>query len=87
MQRESADAHTLHQVATEGLSPADIAYPIRSILRHQKNTNVILANVSGVDLVAREILAEDRRIPCDMLMASSMRFRPGACGAQLSRPK
>ena len=48
----------LYQVATAGLSPADIASPIRSILRHQKNTRVILANVSGVDPVAREILAE-----------------------------
>ena len=58
-------------MATAGLSPADIAYPIRSILRHQKNTNVILANVSGVDLVAREILAEDRRIPYDMLIIAT----------------
>ena len=61
----------LYQVATAGLSPADIAYPIRSILRHQKNTNVILANVSGVDLVAREILAEDRRIPYDILIIAT----------------
>ena len=61
----------LYQVATAGLSPADIASPIRSILRHQKNTHVILANVSGVDLVAREILAEDRRIPYDMLIIAT----------------
>ena len=37
----------LYQVATAGLSPADIASPIRSILRNQKNTRVILANVSS----------------------------------------
>ena len=61
----------LYQVATAGLSPADIASPIRSILRHQKNTHVILANVSGVDLVAREILAEDRRIPYDTLIIAT----------------
>ena len=61
----------LYQVATAGLSPADIASPIRSILRHQKNTHVVLANVSGIDLVAREVLAEDRRIPFDMLIIAT----------------
>ena len=61
----------LYQVATAGLSPADIASPVRSILRHHKNTRVILANVSGVDLVAREILAEDRRLPYDILIIAT----------------
>src|ERR1700693_1590473 len=61
----------LYQVATAGLSPADIASPIRGILRYQKNTHVILANVSGVDPVAREILAEDRRIPYDTLVVAT----------------
>jgi len=36
----------LYQVATAGLSPADIASPIRGILRRQKNAHVILAKVS-----------------------------------------
>ena len=61
----------LYQVATAGLSPADIASPIRSILRNQKNTRVILANVSGVDLVTRDVLAEDCRIPYDMLIIAT----------------
>ena len=61
----------LYQVATAGLSPADIASPIRSILRLQKNTRVILANVSGIDLAAREVLAEDRRIPYDILIIAT----------------
>src|ERR671931_1671848 len=39
----------LYQVATAGLSPGDIASPIRGILRRQKNAQVILAKVSGVD--------------------------------------
>ena len=39
----------LYQVATAGLSPADIAAPIRSILRHNKNTRVILDKVIGLD--------------------------------------
>src|SRR6185437_5551572 len=45
----------LYQVATAGLSPADIATPIRSIFRHQKNTDVLLAEATGVDSAAREI--------------------------------
>jgi NADH dehydrogenase len=61
----------LYQVATAGLSPADIASPIRSILREQKNTNVILANVSGVDVSAREVLAEEHRIPYDTLIVAT----------------
>ena len=61
----------LYQVATAGLSPADIASPIRSILREQKNTKVILANVSGVDVSAREVLAEDHRIPYDTLIIAT----------------
>lgn len=40
----------LYQVAMAGLSPGDIAHPIRSILRKQKNTEVILAEVTKVDL-------------------------------------
>jgi NADH:ubiquinone reductase (H+-translocating) len=37
----------LYQVATAGLSPADIATPIRSILRDQANTQVLLGRVDG----------------------------------------
>jgi len=40
----------LYQVATAGLSPADIASPIRGILRKQDNAKVVLAKVSGVDV-------------------------------------
>ena len=38
----------LYQVATAGLSPADIASPIRAILRGQDNASVMLATVTGV---------------------------------------
>src|SRR5579883_2838476 len=37
----------LYQVATAGLSPADISAPIRSMLRKQRNASVILAEVTG----------------------------------------
>src|SRR5947208_16427804 len=51
----------LYQVATAGLSPGDIALPIRGILRGQQNAQVILAQVSGVDLARDEIIAEGQR--------------------------
>src|SRR5215469_54650 len=61
----------LYQVATAGLSPADIASPIRGILRRQKNAHVILANVSGVDTARNEVVAEGRRIPYDRLIVAT----------------
>jgi NADH dehydrogenase len=45
----------LYQVATAGLAPSEIASPIRSILRKQKNTRVLLAEVTGVDLDAKAV--------------------------------
>jgi NADH dehydrogenase len=61
----------LYQVATAGLSPADIASPIRSILRRHKNISVALAEVSGVDTVAREVVADGRRLPYDFLVLAT----------------
>ena len=61
----------LYQVATAGLSPADIASPIRGILRGQRNATVILAKVSGVDVNRREVIAEGRRIPFDRLIIAT----------------
>ncbi|MGO9271059.1 MAG: NAD(P)/FAD-dependent oxidoreductase [Terriglobia bacterium] len=49
----------LYQVATAGLSPGEIAYPIRAALRHQKNAQVLLADVTGVDLAARKLRFKD----------------------------
>jgi hypothetical protein len=43
----------LYQVATAGLSPGEIASPIRSILRHHKNVEVLMADVVGFDLDRR----------------------------------
>jgi NADH dehydrogenase len=61
----------LYQVATAGLSPADIASPIRGILHRQQNANVILATVSGIDAAGKEIVAEGRRIPFDYLVVAT----------------
>jgi len=46
----------LYQVATAGLSPADIAAPIRAILRGQRNVRVVLDEVTGVDRTARRVM-------------------------------
>jgi NADH:ubiquinone reductase (H+-translocating) len=53
----------LYQVATAVLSPAQIAYPIRSILRKQSNITVILGEVTGVNKEDRQVLVnnEDRQ--------------------------
>jgi NADH dehydrogenase len=62
----------LYQVAIAGLSPADIAVPIRSILRHQANARVLMGEVEGVDRQAREVfLADGRRIPFDSLIVAT----------------
>ena len=61
----------LYQVATAGLSPADIASPIRGILCGQQNAKVILARVSGIDTGRREVIAEGRHIPYDHLIVAT----------------
>jgi NADH:ubiquinone reductase (H+-translocating) len=61
----------LYQVATAGLSPADISSPIRAILHRQRNAAVILAKVSGIDTGRKEVIAEGRRIPYDYLVVAT----------------
>jgi NADH dehydrogenase len=62
----------LYQVATAGLSPADIAAPIRSILRRQRNVRVVLDAVIGIDREGRRvILDEGRPIDYDRLILAT----------------
>ncbi|HZF32691.1 MAG TPA: NAD(P)/FAD-dependent oxidoreductase [Candidatus Angelobacter sp.] len=63
----------LYQVATAGLSPADIASPIRGILRDQANAEVLMARVTGVDRARREVMIDgsERRIPYDYLIIAA----------------
>ncbi len=61
----------LYQVATAGLSPANIAAPIRGILSRQKNLEVMLAKVDGVDLENRLVRAGERRLPFDHLILAT----------------
>jgi NADH dehydrogenase len=49
----------LYQVATAGLTPSDIAWPIRSILRDQRNVRVVLGTVTGVDRDRRRVTVSD----------------------------
>lgn len=58
----------LYQVATAALSPGDIAYPIRSALRHQSNAHVLLADVVGIDVSRREVALADGRLVYDFLV-------------------
>jgi NADH dehydrogenase FAD-containing subunit len=61
----------LYQVATAALSPADIAIPIRSVLREQRNVSVRLGEVIGIDRAARSILLPEQRIPFDYLVLAT----------------
>jgi len=61
----------LYQVATAGLSPAEITAPIRSILAKQQNADVIMGEVIGVDTGKREVLLADRSVPYDYLMLAT----------------
>src|SRR5215472_4157383 len=56
----------LYQVATGGLSPGEIACPIRYVLRGFQNTRVLLGEVTNIDAGARQVvLADGERIPYD----------------------
>ncbi|HYV20289.1 MAG TPA: NAD(P)/FAD-dependent oxidoreductase [Verrucomicrobiae bacterium] len=59
----------LYQVATGGLSPANIAAPYRAVLRRQRNTQVRLGEVTGFDVAARRVLlADGGAVPYDSLI-------------------
>lgn len=61
----------LYQVATAALSPADIASPVRSILRHQRNATVLLGSAISVDRAARELVLADGRLAFDYLVLAT----------------
>jgi NADH dehydrogenase len=62
----------LYQVATAALNPSDIAVPIRSILRQQRNVHVILGDVSRIDVDAREAkLADGAALQYDYLIVAT----------------
>lgn len=67
----------LYQVATAALAPSDIVYPIRSMLRKQKNATVFMAEVVDIDVEGKAVIdKEGKRYPYEFLVL--------ACGARHS---
>lgn len=61
----------LYQVATAGLSPNQIATPIRTIVRKQRNTDVLLGEVTSVDADKRTVTLGKRRVSFDYLILAT----------------
>jgi NADH:ubiquinone reductase (H+-translocating) len=61
----------LYWVATAGLSPADICAPIRQVLGRQKNAEVLMAEVTGIDIQAQKVLMHERSVSYDYLIVAT----------------
>jgi NADH dehydrogenase len=61
----------LYQVATAGLPPSDVAWPIRSILRRQRNATVLLGRVVGIDVARHVVELEARTLSFDYLVVAT----------------
>ena len=61
----------LYQVATAGLSPGDIASPIRWIVRRQRNVRVWLAEARAIDTASRTVTLADGALPYDFLIVAA----------------
>ncbi len=72
----------LYQVATGGLSPANIATPLRALVKRQPNVRVVLAGATGVDVDGRRLLLEDGEVPYDTLVLAT-----GARHSYFGRPE
>src|SRR5437868_15437844 len=61
----------LYQVATAALSPADISAPIRTVLRHQANAQVVLSEVIGVDIANQWLIFKRGHVRYDYLILAA----------------
>ena len=61
----------LDQVATAALSPADVAWPIRHMLRSQHNATVFMTEVTGIDAAAQAVTTKSGRFPFDFLVIAT----------------
>lgn len=61
----------LYQVATGALSPANIAAPLRGVLRRQRNATVLMGEVIDFDLDKREVVLGDGRVGYDTLVVAT----------------
>jgi NADH dehydrogenase len=72
----------LYQVALAVLSPAEIASPVRTVLRRAANTEVLLGEITGFDLQKRLVLLDDLDLPYDYLIVAA-----GATHAYFGHPE
>src|ERR1700761_2424221 len=61
----------LYQVATAALSPADIAEPLRHIVRKQENAEVIMTDVKEIRADAKQVITQDGPVPYDYLIIAA----------------
>ncbi len=61
----------LYQVATAGLSPGEIAWPIRGLLRRQRNARVVLGEIDAIDAAAKTVVAGGRTYSYDFLVLAT----------------
>jgi NADH dehydrogenase len=61
----------LYEVATAALSPADVAWPIRAIVREHKNVRVIMARVTGIDVDTHRVLTSEIDLVYDYLVLAT----------------
>ncbi len=61
----------LYQVATAGLEPESIAYPVRAILRKHRNVGFLMAEVKGVDFERKQVLIDGAPIPYNYLVLAA----------------
>jgi NADH dehydrogenase len=73
----------LYQVATGALSPGEIASPLRYVLNRQKNTRVLLGEVTDIDVDKREVILTDHsRVPYDTVV-----FATGSTHSYFGHPE
>jgi NADH:quinone reductase (non-electrogenic) len=61
----------LYQVATGGLAPSDISSPIRGIVKHQENIEVLMSEVTGVDVQGQRVIMGDQSEAFDYLIVAT----------------
>ena len=61
----------LYQVATAGLNPGDITYPIRSALARQRNARVLLATATSIDVARHRVHLDDGALSYDYLVLAT----------------
>jgi NADH dehydrogenase len=61
----------LYQVATAALNPSDIAYPIRSVLRRQRNVRTLLAKAERIDVERKAVVLADGELSYDYLIVAT----------------